>query len=694
MISNNASIVLNERYFLPGEDWEKLCKRISKAISDEETDLELKKEYRKKYFDLIYNLKFLPNSPTLMNAGKPDGQLSACFVLEIEDNMESIMSTLKYTGLIHKSGGGTGFSFNSIRPKGDSISSTSGTAPGPVSFIKMYDGVTEYIKQGGSRRGANIAILRVDHPDILEFIDCKQELNKINNFNISVAITDKFMDAVKHNKAYNLVFNNKTYKTLNAREVFDKIVSNSYATGEPGLFFIDAANNNFLYGTCSSTNPCGEQPLRNWESCNLGSFNLVKYYNNNIIDLSSLKEDIRTATRMLDSIISINNYPINKIKDTTLETRKIGLGIMGYADLLIKLGHKYGSEEALQAAKNIMEYISVESKKYSEELGKEKGVCEACKKLNIKRRNLMTTTIAPTGTLSIIADCSSGCEPLFSVAYRRNCMDGKVLKVINPIFIEMLEKEGIPLTNKLTELLLESSSIQELDEIPKNIRDLFLTTPDITPEQHIQTQAAFQTYVDSAVSKTVNLPNKASKKDVEKIYLLAHELSCKGITVYRDGCRPNQVLSNKKEGPSKRKRGKKTYGFTEKISTPLGSCYITINKNKDDDLAPIEMFIQLGKTGGSIKSFTEAIAKLISRDLKRMVPPHEIAKAIIGIKSEDGGFDSGTKFSSIPDLIGKKLLEVSKEQMEDDDIEICPVCDSKLIRQEGCLKCTCGFSKC
>lgn len=705
MISKNALEVLNRRYFLRDEDgnivedWEKLCWRVAHAVANGNTSIgEREKEKKKqKYFDLIYQLQFLPNTPTLINAGTKRGMLSACFVIPIEDNLVSIMDAVKNTALIHQSGGGTGFSFSSLRPKGSVVRSTHGVASGPISFVKIINETTEQIKQGGVRRGGNMALLRVDHPDILDFIVCKQETDKLTNFNISIAITDKFMKAVANDKDYDLIapHTKEVVRSISAKKIFELIAKNAWSNGEPGLVFIDTVNKKNLYETIFAMNLCGEQPLLPYESCTLGSLNLRCYVGKDFIDYEGLERGVRIATRFLDDVISVNKFPLDIIKENTKKTRKIGLGIMGLADVLIYMGISYGSKKSLQVAEKIMKFINDISKDESEKLGKEMGLCQVTKELGLKRRNLCTTTIAPTGTISMIADCSSGCEPLYAIGYVRTCMDGTKLDYFHSRFIEAMKEAGVEITDIMKTQIFESGSIQKIKGIPDPIKEIFITAHDVSPENHVRMQAVLQNHVDSAISKTCNLPKTATQKDVREIYLLAYKSGCKGVTVYRDGSRPSQVLSVKKEGDTKvRYRSRRTVGHTDKIRTSLGKLYHTVNKNKVEDDEPIEVILNMGKTGTSINSFVEAVGRLISLHLKNKTPAHLVAKSIVGIKSEDVGFDDGIKYSSVPDLIGKILLKECKEKTESEDIAICPDCDEKLKVQEGCVTCTCGYSKC
>lgn len=562
--------VLRDRYLAKNEYGEiietpsELFLRVAKKVAevDEAYDDIDQEESEKQFFSVMKNLEFLPNSPTLMNAGLPSPQqLSACFVLPVEDSLECIFEAVKNMALIHKSGGGTGFSFSKIRPKGDIVKTTKGIASGPISFMRVFDKTTDVIKQGGRRRGANMGVMNITHPDIQEFITAKENESDFQNFNLSVAVTDSFIEAVQKDECIHLVNprTNEKIKRVSAKNLFDLISLQAWRTGDPGLIFIDEVNRHNptpCRGTIETTNPCGEVPLLAYESCNLGSINLSKMIlsNHSDIDWEKLQKTIRIGIHFLDNIIDINEYPISEIEKMTKANRKIGLGIMGFAELLIKLNIPYQSEKALDLAKKLMKFITDESRNMSQELGKRKGSFPEFKRSIFAgsfetMRNATVTTIAPTGSISVIAGCSSGIEPLFGVAFVRNIMEGTKFFEINDLFEQEIRKRKL-YSIDLVKKIAKKGSVQHIDDIPKDLKDVFVTAHDLHPEVHVRMQAAFQTFTDNAVSKTVNLSADASIDDIKNIYLLAHELKCKGITVYRYGIKKNQVFSlgEEKEG--------------------------------------------------------------------------------------------------------------------------------------------------
>jgi ribonucleoside-diphosphate reductase alpha chain len=691
----------------------------------------------KEFYHLMMNMEFMPNSPTLMNAGRDLGQLSACFVLSVDDSMESIFDAVKNTALIHKSGGGTGFSFSRIRPKNDTVLSTKGISSGPISFMKVFDMATETIKQGGTRRGANMGILRVDHPDIMDFIVAKQNEEHLTNFNISVAITDEFMEALRNDGEHELV-NPRTGEVtgkLKAREVFDEIVENAWRNGDPGVIFIDrinAGNPTPLVGEIESTNPCGEQPLLPHESCNLGSINLakmlVKRDGNYEVDFPKLARTVRIAVHFLDNVVDINNYPLPIIREMTLANRKIGLGIMGFADMLIRMGIPYDSERALKVAEEVMSFIQEKSHDESSRIAGVRGSFPNYEKSiyadsGRPMRNATVTTIAPTGTISIISGCSSGVEPIFAITFTRHVMDNDELIEAHPIF-RQVAKERDFFTPQLMQKVAQAGGIKDLPEIPHDVKEVFVTAHDIAPEWHIKMQGAFQKHTDNAVSKTVNFPNEATKEDVEKVYKLAYDLNCKGVTIFRDGCRSEQVLTRslgKKAGAQTtlgeiipRPRQTVTQGTTEKVLIGCGNLYVTVNS---DEVGICEVFTSTGRAGGC-PSQSEATSRLVSLALRSGISGDALVEQLRGIRclSTVAAKRSNPEIRclSCPDAIGRAIEKYVKgpsrsiveEPVDDSDFEDdveqttasgngCPDCGAKIEREGGCIVCRiCGFSKC
>lgn len=663
----------------------------------------------KAFFELLAKLWFLPNSPTLMNAGRRLGQLAACFVLPVDDSIESIFDAVKYTAMIHKSGGGTGFSFSHIRPADDSVSSTSGVSSGPLSFISVFDTATEAVKQGGTRRGANMGILRVDHPDIEAFIAAKDHPGGLANFNLSVAVTQTFLNALSNGEAYQLI-NPRTgdpVRTVSAQRIFDQIVQSAWAGGEPGVVFIDRINRDNPtphIGTIDATNPCGEQPLLPWESCTLGAINLSKMATSNGIVYDRLRQTVHTAVHFLDNVIEVNRYPLPKIRKASLLTRKIGLGVMGFADMLIKLSIPYDSQAAMAQAETIMAFIQEEARSASEELGRRRGnfpafngsVFEKCGLSHM--RNATVTTVAPTGSISLIAGASSGIEPLFAIAHERHVLDGQTLTETHPLFLETAKKQGF-FSEKLISDVCVSGSIQDKDAVPETVQRIFRTAHEIVPEWHVNIQAAFQKHTDNAVSKTVNFPSKATPEEVAEVFLSAARQDCKGITIYRDGSRRHQVLSVGRHGTeadhiAPRPRPQRTFGLTERISTGCGKLYVTINS---DEVGMCEVFAQMGKTGGCANSQIEAAGRLISLALRSGVAPETIIKQLNGIRCPSPIWQNGKMVLSCPDAMAQVLQRVAGIHADDSGqpAGFCPDCGGPLTPSEGCLNCyACGYSKC
>jgi ribonucleoside-diphosphate reductase alpha chain len=716
--SESATAVLQKRYLKKDrkgriqETPEELFRRVAKTVAEADKKFNPKidvKTTENRFYTMMTERRFLPNSPTLMNAGRRLGQLAACFVLPIEDSMDDIFETLKNTAKIHKSGGGTGFSFSKIRPEKDVVLSTAGVSSGPISFMSVFDIATETVKQGGTRRGANMGVLRIDHPDIEAFILSKSDRNRLNNFNISVALTQRFMDALENDSDFSLVNprNGKTMSTVSAKRLFDLIVNSAWQTGEPGIVFIDHINKTNptpLLGEIEATNPCGEQPLLAYESCTLGSINLSKMITRRSLNLKRLKKTVHEAVHFLDNVIEVNKYPLALIEKMSKSTRKIGLGVMGFADMLIQLGIPYDSEEALGLAEKVMSFISDESRAASTKLAKKRGNFPYYESSVFDdpstpfMRNATTTTIAPTGTISIIAGTSSGIEPLFSVAHERRILDGKSFIEVNPLFTQIAKKEGF-YSKRLIDELIETGSIEPNNKIPDHVKRIFRTSHDISPEWHIKIQAAFQEYTDNAVSKTVNFPADAVKEDVEKAYLLAYRSGCKGVTIYRYGSRGQQVLNigGTQVAVSQiepRPRPERTRGITERISTGCGKLYVTINS---DEKGMCEVFAQMGKTGGCASSQIEASGRLISLALRSGVNLESIVKQLIGIRCPSPSWQNGKMVLSCPDAIAQVLKTLIDPALLTSDavLGVCPECGGVMNHQEGCLVCqSCAFSKC
>ena len=736
-LSSNAETVLSKRYYRKGpdgkplEDARALFWRVSSSIAQEEAKYDAstwkEEDLARAFYDLLSQGVFLPNSPTLMNAGCELGQLSACFVLPVGDSIEEIFDAVKYAAMIHKSGGGTGFSFSRLRPKDSRVGSTGGVASGPVSFLRIFNTATEQIKQGGTRRGANMGILRVDHPDILDFIRAKEKEGEFNNFNLSVGLTEAFMEAVDADSEYPLLdpHSREECGRLKAREVFDLLVHKAWASGDPGIVFLDRINRDNptpAQGEIESTKPCGEQPLLPYEACNLGSINLARFVQparraddaaREGVDWQALRRVIHLAVRFLDNVIDASRFPLDLITERVRSNRKIGLGVMGWADMLFQLGVAYNSQEALDLAEDVMRFVQEEGRAASIQLAEERGPFPtfgeslyALKGMK-PQRNATVTTIAPTGTLSIIGGCSSGVEPLFALCFARNVMDGERLVEVNPYFEAALLSTNDH-TPELMEAVAACGSIQDMDFLPAELRRVFVTAMDISAEAHLRMQAAFQKYTDNAVSKTVNLANNATVEDIEHIYRLAYELDCKGVTVYRDGCKSMQVLTtggaDKKAEAGHasvvRQRPDVVEGFTQKVQTGLGVLYLTVN---EVDGQPFEVFATIGKSGRSITAKAEAIGRLVSLCFRSGVAVRDVVAQLKGIGGEHPVFQKKGILLSIPDAIAwvlenrylKGSQPVPASSGQDLQNPACPECGAEMQFQEGCHICqNCGYSRC
>ena len=750
--TQNAEMVLRKRYLTKSGDGDvletpsEMLWRVASCVAEAEQEWDGDKgQWATVFYNMMARKEFLPNSPTLMNAGKELGQLSACFVLPIEDNMDSIFTAVKNTALIHKSGGGTGFSFSRIRPANDFVHSTKGISSGPISFMTVFDHATETVKQGGVRRGANMAVLRVDHPDIEQFITVKQDMGLLNNFNLSIGATEKFMNAVDRGEEFSLVNprSGEIVETLSAKSIFSKIVDCAWASGEPGLIFIDKmneANPTPHIGEIEATNPCGEQPLLPFEACNLGSINLslmIRRGSNGHpeVDWSRLERTVRNAVRFLDDVIEVNKYPLPEITEMVKGNRKIGLGLMGFADLLFRLSIAYNSDKALVLAEEIMSFIEDKARQTSSDLARERGAFPNFKgslfdtKNLPAMRNATVTTIAPTGSISILAGCSSGIEPVFALAYtRRNLLDeGDELHEVVPEFAKVAMERHFHSAELIRKIAVKGSC-KDMEEVPEDVRRVFVTSHDISPSYHVRMQAAFQKYTDNAVSKTVNLPSDATREDVAQVFRLSRQLGCKGVTVYRDGSRDKQVLNLNSEltlpseqnamvGP--RPRPELTRGVTRRITTGCGNLYVTIN---EDEHGPVEIFSQMGKAGGCAASQSEAISRLVSLALRSHVQPSEIASELKGISCHRLAWQNGTRILSCADAMGKALewhmmrddndldeslenentIQLTVKNSTDSSASVnnlagaCPFCGGPLKYESGCVSCVleCGYSEC
>ena len=772
-LTENARTVLAKRYLNrdekgnPLETPQDMFRRVAQAVAQADLIHDPKADVaqvEQRFYELMTSLEFLPNSPTLMNAGRELGQLSACFVLPIEDSMDGIFESVKNTALIHKSGGGTGFSFSRLRPHNDPVRSTKGVASGPLSFMKVFDAATETVKQGGTRRGANMAIMSVEHPDILEFIQAKANLDQLNNFNLSVGITEAFMEAVQKDGQYELI-NPRTKEVvqkLKARQVFDLIVKMAWTNGEPGIVFLDRINQDNptpKLGEIEATNPCGEQPLLPYESCNLGSINLSLMISEGRVDYEKLERVVKDAVHFLDNVIDINRYPLPRIEQQTKITRKIGLGVMGFADLLVQLEIPYNSNQAVELGEKIMSFIHEKGVEKSQELGQSRGAFPAFEesifaKSGQVRRHATVTTIAPTGSLSIIAGTTSGIEPLFAVCFVRRILDDQELLEVNRFFFDRAFEEDF-LSDDLLDQVAASGAVSGIENVPDKWRKVFVTSHDISSDWHIRMQAAFQKYTDNAVSKTVNFPEDATQEDIRRTYLLAYQSGCKGVTVFRYGSR-KPVINLGHESRSEvdedeviydslnpRMRSKKLRGTTDVMEVGCGKLYVTINK---DDIGLCEVITSTGR-GGGCPSQSEAVSRLVSLALRCGVSVDAITHQLKGIRCHSAlrrnNFRSGPdKTLPCPSAIAKVLTDsqaTTREKGRRDNANrpirpraaqssgkedstkkppkseqpdpqqrlsmqqerellaqgLCPDCREELEHESGCVVCrSCGFSRC
>lgn len=762
-IDDNATQVLEKRYLFRDqnnnlvETPEGMIRRVAKCVAEAELSSGKSKgkksaeEYEEKFYNMMADFKFLPNSPTLMNAGTPNQMLSACFALPVEDSIESICETATNAIKIMKMGGGVGYNFSRLRARNSPVGSTQGVASGPVSFMTWYNSGTQVIAQGGRRRGANIGLLRVDHPDIMEFINCKKDLNNLNGFNISVVITDEFMKAMINNSDYQLISPQTSMPvgTLKALDVWNEICNNAWETGEPGLFFIDTVNRNnptINLAVIDTCNPCGELPLEHYGSCNLGSINLNKFVDleHKSINWKELETTVKLSVRFLDDVIDVNKFPIKKIQKETLAKRKIGLGIMGWADVLYMLKISYSDRTALDLAAQVMEFIDKTAKTTSIELAEEKGVFadweqSVFAKMDppVKIRNSTYTTVAPTGTISMIANCSSSIEPMYALGYTKTVMDGTRLKYMNFYFEDAMKKANAYTELVMKKVLDNGGSCQGIEGVPLDIQKVFLTAHDIPYEQHVKMQAEFQKHTTNSISKTINMKETASIDDVKNAFKLAWELGCKGITVYRDKCRDNQVLDSSEDTKINniKTKGKNPSPVLParryRLTTSMGHVFVTVSYDED---GAQEVFTQIGKAGSELNAMAEGISRLISRSLAWGIPPHEIVKQLKDIKS-DPCFENGKWIKSLPDAISQAMEDFIKwfrdnseairsffeiinsntkdvkVKSSDSILEVeaigkkkatgafCPDCGSPLIYVETCRggKCSnpsCGYSKC
>ena len=752
-LTENAITILKTRYLLPGETPEGMLWRVARAVAEPEG--EEKEAWATRFYELMANCVFLPNSPTLFNAGTGAGTLSACFVIPVEDTMESIMHAATVSAMIQKFGGGLGYSFGHLRSRGSGISTTQGKACGAVAVLKMLSSLSDMITQGGKRHGANMGILPVSHPEIREFIHMKDDYVTAQNFNVSVAATDDFMQAVDRDEPWNLVdpHSQEVTETVSARQLWKEIVESAWRTGDPGLYFMDTANRNNPtphLGALESTNPCGEVPLLAYEACNLGSLNLAKFVTPatdtapSQFDFDRLKEVTRICARFLDDVVTVNMFPAPEVTEAVRKTRKTGLGVMGWHDALILLGIPYADEAAFKLGDQVMGLITDTAREVSLELAQERGAYPECRE-DEPIRNATRTCIAPTGTISAIAGASSGIEPVFALAFFKNVLDGKRLREVNPYLEEVARQRGF-WSEEFMEEVAVTGSVQGIATVPADVKRVFATAMEVPYEAHVRMQAVFQSHTDLAVSKTINMVSQATRDDVEDAYWLAYRSACTGITVYRDGSKPTQVLEvgsgSKKAAEAAepgelllrvpRERPKSIRGVTERVRTAHGNAYVTINF--DEEGLAFEVFTQIGKAGSTDAAYLEAVSRLISLVLRSGVPAVEVVEQLRGITSEPV-WDEGKLITSAPDAVAQVIARHALGATESEQrlkavyavqpglavpaegqgnppahngngngvqmlellvgMQRCPDCNGPVLMQEGCMSCpSCGWNKC
>jgi ribonucleoside-diphosphate reductase alpha chain len=722
-LTENATRVLEKRYLIRDavgkitETPDQMFRRVAAHIASAEIkDHDM---WEERYYNMMGDLAFLPNSPCLMSAGKPNGMLSACFVMPLKDSLDDIFHTLHQAMLVQARGGGVGYSLSHLRPNGDIVASTGHATSGPISFLRVFDSAMEVVKQGGARHGANMATMSVSHPDIEQFIDCKQSEGAIKNFNISVCITDEFMDAVVHNKEFNLINprNGQKSRSINARSLWRKIAEGAWRNGEPGIIMIDEVNrhNSIPSLRIDATNPCGELPLPAHDSCNLGSINLnsalvaeVNGTHKYVIDMEKLRQTTRWSVRFLDNVIAVNNYPIPEITETTSKSRRIGLGIMGLADVLLLMHLRYDSDEGREMAISIMKCINDEAHAYSQELAEERGpfpLCSISTYRDHPHRNATLTTIAPTGTISMLADCSSGCEPHFAVVHEKHVLDGQKLIEINPAFKRLAKENGFWTEDMPRQVAENGGTVRKLKTVPEWAQNLVRLSSDMFAIDHVKMQAALQLHVDNSISKTINATNDITVNEVEQVFMAAHDLGCRGLTFYREGSRKDAVLVKPKVDEKALEmvratgkmpqRAKRMEGATYKIRTGYGALYVTVNK--DEKGLPSEVFVATNDVGGELRCWTEFASRITSYALRLGLPIDLLIKAGKSIRGPKPIIVDGDVITSGPNAVAKALEMELKQVVEVKTAHdtICPECHGDMTREEGCQKChSCGFTVC